>query len=288
MQGTWQFMSIHLLRKQDTRHEFRHDVESLVLWVVIYMALRYLKQTNLTTRVAHPKLFDASLSDLPARAPSAAVHLDRGGALKDKFLTDPMMQVRLESTPLDDYLGGVIGIFLGHYNLLSQLSCCRNRKEFARLTQQIAASNKRLNDPDYFLEIFDEDEFNSEAEWPADDKTEDQFPPRTQAQKDAECYESDSLVTQDSDQHGRYGIFPMVAPPAQRPATPAAGSPSPAAGVGSSPLRGKGKSKAKQSTPIYSSSPIASSSQGIKRKRSSSDEFLPPKASKRAKARGRR
>lgn len=281
-------MSVDLLKRPDARHEFRHDVESVVLWVPLYMILRYLKHNDLDKRVTNTGMFDASLIELPNNAPNAMVHFNRGGVLKDKFITDPATQLQLESKPLNYYLGRVIETFCEYYTLVSRTSKTLNPKVRAARTRKIAASINELNDPDYFLELFDEDEFNPEADWPEDDKTEDQFPPKTQAEQDMEYSESGELVVAHSDQHSRYDVLPMVAPPAQRSATPTVGSSSPAAGVGSSPRRGKGKSKAKQSTPIYSSSPVASSSQAVKRKRSSSDEFLPPKTNKRAKARGRR
>lgn len=280
IQGIWHFMSIDLLRNLKTQHEFRHDVESIVLWVPFYMILRYLKHTKLDKRETYENIYEADLIELPNHSPSAIDHLDLASALKYKVFWDPMTQVRPEGKPLDDYLWRVIEAFLNHYTLVARTGHARNPKIRAERQRELAASNKQLNNPDYFLEMFGEDAFNSEANWPVDDKTEDQFPPVVEAEQDMDCYESASSASAYDDHSD--SDCPRVAPPAERPASP---SPSLAEGVESSPLRGKGNFMAKQPRPVYSSSPIASSSQGVKRKRSASDESRPPKTNK---ARGRR
>lgn len=249
-------MSLDLLRERDARHEFRHDVESAVLWVLTYAALRYLPHVypNMKTiRKVYP----------PIEPSTAQIICITGDITENHYLLfNPTTRIELESAPLDDLLKKIFAVFRKYYGLLPMVAGSCDSEEQERLAQEIRTIRGNTNNPDYFIDIFDS--YTSETvTWPVNDKCDDRFPPTEKEAQDLERFTN----TFNTRNHLCANYSSRVVAPPVLPSSPPVDLPTFSTEIATCD---ETKPKAQQSTTTMPSSPIPGPSSSVERKTSSS------------------
>lgn len=250
-------MAIDLLEEPGARNEFWHDMESGILWVPLYMALRYMAHNHRDTP-DDMDMFD--LVELPQKAPTEWIAFNRGGSAKRKFLADHKKNLNFESAPFDRLLKQLLNIYSTYY-------AHRTLPPGSLYDELVGNQLKVLNDWGSFVEMLDT--AYKSPDWPETEKIEDQFPPwtannkKTARQKFAwkAIVQSDPLSQFDSQSDCGTTTGVAAAGGPSEDAKALAGSSVPSlqisatsgptdSGIGSSPSRVKGKSRVARLRPM--------------------------------------
>ncbi|CAL1712413.1 unnamed protein product [Somion occarium] len=211
--GTWQFISVPLLRRPKKGHEVHDDLESS-FWVLLYISLHYFK---------HTKLFDVDFFNEYneySRKDSSTRHA-YGGLAKKDFLSGTLRDVKWTCAPLTKLLhkfGDLFDQYQFYYGR-------RDREEHAASFTDI---QNQLDQVDSVLDLFDT--ALASDEWPENDVLPDQYS-RNDEKKETE--EHHHLKSQ------------AVAPARERNPVPVAGIASPVSIPNRSAI-----SAARSSTPL--------------------------------------
>ncbi|CAL1708930.1 unnamed protein product [Somion occarium] len=170
--GTWQFISILLLRDPKKGHDVHDDLESS-FWVLLYVSLHYFPH-NLGPA------FDAGFFDEYKEQPDLRAGDGKirplGGFEKAGFLNYTLQDIIWECAPLNTLIH-VVGNIFDDYNT-SHRKRNNNENEAARFS----AIQEQLDRVDMILNHFDT--ALATDGWPESDALPDQFPLKTKKQED--------------------------------------------------------------------------------------------------------
>ncbi|KAI0089864.1 hypothetical protein BDY19DRAFT_89279 [Irpex rosettiformis] len=172
--GTWQFMSIGILRNATKPHTIHDDIES-AFWVFYYIALHHFKlspESSKSSRLTI-KIFDEK--DVESGKDGRVIY--SGGDIKSSSLTSgEINEVKFESVPITEALHQFAGIVADYRGL--QEARLRGRKAAAA---EAAYSEQVIEKVDGIIKIFNDIIDNKNTKWPENpnDAVEDQFPKTT-------------------------------------------------------------------------------------------------------------
>ncbi|CAL1708972.1 unnamed protein product [Somion occarium] len=173
--GTWQFISVPLLRRPRKGHEVHDDLESS-LWVLLYISLHYFKHTKLSDVDFFNEYNEYSQNG------SATRHA-YGGLAKAGFLSLGLLDVKWTCAPLNKLIhkfGDLLDRYQQQYNW-------QDDDEFAASFTDI---QKRLEQVDTVLDLFDT--ALASDEWTENDVLPDQYSRKDEKKETEKRHDSKS------------------------------------------------------------------------------------------------
>ncbi|CAL1708927.1 unnamed protein product [Somion occarium] len=172
--GTWQFISILLLRNPMKGHCVHDDLESS-FWVLLYVSLHYFPHNLGPT--FNVRFFDECSEEQDIGAEDGQTR-ELGGNGKMGFLWDQLKHVEWQCAPLNKLVHAV-GKLFNKYQLSHP---SRNDEDDEDAEARFKAIQEKLEQVDVVLSLFDT--ALASDEWPENDAVPDQFPLKTKKQED--------------------------------------------------------------------------------------------------------